>query len=50
MARRRVRVAYVLWALTLLVASWSIAVVSAFLAGRSKIWVKIDSEAGIINE
>jgi hypothetical protein len=50
MTRRRVRVLYVMWALTLVVVSWAIALVSAVVAGKGKAGMGIDSEAGIISE
>lgn len=42
------RMLYALWLLTLVVLAWVATVVSAFLAGRGKIW--LDSEAGIIED
>lgn len=42
------RAGYVLWALTLVVVAWAIAAVSAFMAGKGKIWMK--AEVGIWEE
>lgn len=44
------KIGYVLWALTLVVVAWAIATVSAFLAGKEKIWVHLDAEAGVIDQ
>jgi hypothetical protein len=44
------KIGYILWALTLIVVAWGIAAVSAFLAGKGKIWVHLDAEAGVIDQ
>jgi hypothetical protein len=45
-------VRYTLWALTLLVISWALSIVSVFFAGKARVKINfnMDTEAGIVDE